>query len=57
MVIFPAHILTMAMRTSGWGTTEIVRRGETGSPERCGDCCSLERERTEEGGRVEMEEA
>lgn len=38
MVIFPAHILTVAMRTSSWGTVETGGsergRGEMGSPER-----------------------
>lgn len=39
MVIFPAHILTVAMRTSSWGTVETGGRewgiGEVGSRERC----------------------
>lgn len=30
MVIFAAHILTIAMRTSGWGMAQIVRRGKIG---------------------------
>lgn len=28
MVIFPAHILTMAMRTSGWGDVGDCEEGE-----------------------------
>ena len=39
MVIFPAHILTMAMRTSSWGTVETGGsergRGEVGKRVRC----------------------
>lgn len=35
MVIFPAHILAVAMRTSSWGTVETGGRGEVGSRERC----------------------
>lgn len=36
MVIFPAHILTVAMRTSSWGTAETEgsgqERGRGGKP-------------------------
>lgn len=32
MVMFPAHILTVAMRTSSWGTEEIARKGSGGKP-------------------------
>ncbi len=30
MVIFPAHILTVAMRTSSWGTIETGEASEEG---------------------------
>lgn len=39
----------------GW--RRLWGRGEMGSPERCSACCFLEKERIDEGGRVEMEEA
>lgn len=48
MVIFPAHILTMAMRTSGWGDGGDCEEGEKWEAQ--GDaCCFLEKERIEGG--------
>lgn len=50
MVIFPAHILAVAMRTSSWGTAETgVRQQGMGEIRKSGD-------RRRKGGKMEVEE-